>query len=66
MLVPKAPVNEDGLSPLAEDNIGTTGQVADVQAIPKACGVKEPAHGHLGRCVLRTHQRHLSAAFEAG
>ena len=62
MLVPKATVNEDHLAARPEDEIGRTGQVTAVQAIPVSKPMNETAHDHLGLHAFAPDAAHILTA----
>jgi hypothetical protein len=49
--MPEAPVHEDNRPVACQNNVGLSGELADVQAVAKPLGVQVAPDGKLGLCV---------------
>ena len=58
VLMPEAPVNEDGLAETGKDKVWPSGQVAPVKAEAKAPSMGQSPHGKLRHSVLSPNTRH--------
>lgn len=66
MPVPKAAVNEDDDSPARKNEIGATGQIAAMEAIPQPCGVQAPTQEELRLSVAPANTRHVEPTLLRG
>lgn len=64
--MPKAPVDEDHGSVFRQDDVGRSGQAADVDSKPITGPVEQGSHGSFGARVLALDLRHEPAAFRDG
>lgn len=62
VLVPKTAADFDNLPQPAEDQVWLSGKGWDVEPIPKAHPMNEPANDHFWRSVLRADAPHVFGA----
>ena len=59
MTMPKATVHEDHLVPSRKNNVGCSGQIADMQSIAIAHRMQHLAHDEFRLCVATSNTRHV-------
>ena len=64
--VPETSVNEDHFSARRKHQIGTSGKLADMEAVPVAQPVNQASHGMLGFRILAANRPHDGASFSRG